>query len=94
MIKRRCTVLASNLPTPMSLVIWDAVYVLSSDVSCGVLGALFGGCVHLSSLNSFEAQAGNGVLPFCFASVLPFIRQEENQHRIIIGKLYACFHYT
>lgn len=65
-----------------------ALYVLESDFFlCGVLGVIFGGCVRPSSLNSSKAQAGNGILAFCFASVLLFIREEQNRHRIIIGKL-------
>lgn len=44
----------------------------------GVVRVIFGGCVGPSSVNSSEAQAGNGVLAFCFASVLLFNREEQN----------------
>lgn len=56
--------------------ILGAVHVLQSGVLCGVSGVIFRGCVRPSSLNSSKARAGNGVLAFCFASVLLFIREE------------------
>lgn len=58
-----------------------------SDVLCGVFGVIFEGRVRPSFLNSSKARPGNRVLAFCFASVPLFIREEQNQHRIIIGKL-------
>lgn len=51
-------------------------------------------CVNRSSLKCLEAKAGNGVQPFCFASVLFFISEKKIRHRITIGKLSACFHYS
>lgn len=68
-------------------IILGVVHVMQSDVLCGVLGVIFGGCVRPSFLNSSKAWVGNGVLAFCFASVLLFIRDEQNRRRIIIGKL-------
>lgn len=52
-----------------------------------VVGLIFAGRVRPSSPNSSEAEAGNGLLPFCLASVLRFIREEQNRQRITIGKL-------
>lgn len=52
-----------------------------------VVGLTFAGRVRPSSPNSSEAEAGNGLLPFCLASVLRFIREEQNRQRITIGKL-------
>lgn len=52
-----------------------------------VVGVIFAGRVRPSSSNSSEAEAGNGLLPFCLASVLLFIREEQNRQRITIGKL-------
>lgn len=53
----------------------------------GEAGPIFAGRVRPSSSNSSEAEAGNGLLPFCLASVLLFIREEQNRQRITIGKL-------
>lgn len=50
-------------------------------------GLIFAGRVRPSSPNSSEAEAGNGLLPVCLASVLLFIREERNRQRITIGKL-------
>lgn len=63
-----------------ALCAWSQLYV-------GYRGLYLKKCISPSSLNSSKAQAGNRVLAFCFASVLFFIREEQNRHRIIIGKL-------